>query len=371
MEQKILTADNNFYQFDNYICNHNMKNVIVICGKSFEKFTISKHLKDLSEDNIVNITFFNDFKPNPDYDSVVKGVQAFRNNNCDSIIAVGGGSAMDVAKCVKLFANMPENTNYLEQEIVPNNIPFVALPTTAGTGSEATRFAVIYHNGEKQSIAHESCIPSAVLFDTTVLETLPDYQRKATMLDAFCHAIESFWSVNSTEESKDYSRSAIQLILANYEAYLRNEPDGNSNMLLAANIAGKAINITQTTAGHAMCYKLTSLYGIAHGHAAALCVSVLWPYMIGHTNLCIDSRGQEYLDKVFLELAYVMGENSPFDGFNKFNNVLNTLCLEKPQIKDNDYEVLTKSVNPVRLKNNPIALDKAIIDFLYHRMMEK
>lgn len=104
------------------------------------------------------------------------------------------------------------------------------------------------------------------------LKTLPAYQRKSTMLDALCHAVESFWSVHATAESKAYSRDALKMIRRYAEDYLANCDEGNAGMLLAANTAGKAINLTQTTAGHAMCYKLTSLYGLAHGHAAALCV---------------------------------------------------------------------------------------------------
>ena len=369
MEQTILTADNNFFQLDEYIVNHGMKNILLVCGKSFDKLNLSNHLKEFADNKSIKICKFSDFKPNPDYESVVKGVEEFRNNNCDSIIAVGGGSAMDVAKCIKLFANMPDSSNYLNQETVPNEIPFIAVPTTAGTGSEATRFAVIYYKGEKQSVNHESCIPSAVLFDTSVLDTLPEYQRKATMLDAFCHAVESFWSVNSTEDSKEDSRKAIHLILTNYESYLANDADGNANMLLAANYAGKAINVTQTTAGHAMCYKLTSLYGISHGHAAALCVSVLWRYMISNTKLCIDSRGCKYLEKTFTDLAKVMGGKVPSDGAEIFNSILNKLELSKPRVNETDYDILKKSVNPVRLKNNPVQLDENTINYLYHQIL--
>lgn len=369
MEQTILTADNNFFQLDKYIKQHGMKNILLVCGKSFDKLNLSKHLIEFANNRKIKISKFSDFKPNPDYESVEKGVDVFRKTNCDSIIAVGGGSAMDVAKCIKLYSNMPDTSNYLNQEIVPNELPFIAVPTTAGTGSEATRFAVIYYKGEKQSVNHESCIPFAVLFDASVLDTLPEYQRKATMMDAFCHAIESFWSVNSTEESKEDSKRTIHLILANYEAYLANNADGNANMLLAANYAGKAINVTQTTAGHAMCYKLTSLYGISHGHAAALCVSVLWRYMISNTKLCIDLRGFKYLEKTFTELAKVMGGNVPSDGVEIFNSILDKLELSKPRVNETDYDILKKSVNPVRLKNNPIQLDENTINYLYHQIL--
>lgn len=129
---------------------------------------------------------------------------------------------MDVAKCIKLFAFMDLSQNCLTQEIVANDIPLLAIPTTAGTGSEATRFAVIYYQGNKQSVNHTSCIPEYVLMDPGLLITLPMYQRKATMLDASVMPWESFWSVNATEESQKYAAEAIRLVLKEEQAYLAN-----------------------------------------------------------------------------------------------------------------------------------------------------
>ena len=371
MKQIVVYPDNGYDDFGGYCLSYGIKNIIIVCGSSFKKLSIGKYLTDFFAAHNIEILFFSDFHPNPDYESVVKGVDAFRENRCDAILAVGGGSAIDVAKCIKLYATMPVGSDYIHQTIEPNNIPFFAIPTTAGTGSEATRFSVIYYQGAKQSITDYSCIPQVVLLDPSVLETLPDYQRKVTMLDAFCHAVESYWSVNSSEESKNYSKEAISLILRNMESYLRNEESGNKNMMTAAFIAGKAINITQTTAGHAMCYKLTSLYGLAHGHAAALCVSELWPYMIEISEKCIDNRGKEYLDSVFKEIASSMGEKNPLDAATKFQNVLKQLDLKAPDIKsESDFDLLKKSVNPTRLKNNPVLLDEDTIDMLYHKILK-
>ena len=293
----------------------------------------------------------------------------FRENSCNAIVSVGGGSAIDVAKCIKLYCNMNDNVPYLEQEIVANDIPFGVVPTTAGTGSEATRFAVIYYNGEKQSVAHESCIPDTVLFDTSVLDSLPVYQKKVTMMDAFCHGVESYWSVNSTDESKAFSREALELVLKNMDSYLLSEKEAGRQMLKAAYIAGKAINITQTTAGHAMCYKLTGFYDIPHGHGAALCVAKLWPYMINHTEKCVDSRGREYLSGVFDELAKVLGEDSALGAADKFQRIVDKLGLTAPMAEKGDYKMLKVSVNPVRLKNNPVKLYEEDIDYLYHQIL--
>ena len=370
MIQIVIQSDAEYKALGEYLARSNMRRILVVCGKSCGRLRIGQNLEGLATRIGSEFVRFSDFAPNPDYSSVVKGIDVFRTEGCDSILAIGGGSAMDTAKCIKLYATMPVDSDYIHEKIVPNAIPFVAVPTTAGTGSEATRYAVIYYNGEKQSVTDYSCIPSAVLFDPTVLESLPEYQRKATMMDAFCHAVESFWSVNSTDESREYSRKAIRLILENRDSYLNNESAGNRNMLEAANIAGKAINISQTTAGHAMCYKLTSLYGIAHGHAAALCVSALWPYMVTHMGQCTDPRGTNHLASIFSDLAAAMGAEAPESAATKFGDFLDALRLDRPKIHSvEDFAVLKKSVNPVRLKNNPVKLDESAIDTLYHQIL--
>ena len=368
-EQKIITAENNYSALDKYITENGCKSIMLVCDESLKYLNIKNYFNTIEHRLNISLTHFSDFKPNPLYESVVEGVRLFKENFCDSIIAVGGGSAMDVAKCIKLYSNMNDEENYLKQTIVPNGIPLIAVPTTAGTGSEATRYAVIYYNGEKQSVADYSCIPSVVLMDPSVLKTLPEYQKKSTMLDALCHAIESFWSVNSTEESREFSKTAIQMILANKDAYLANEESGNAAMLKASNIAGKAINITQTTAGHAMCYKLTSLFGIAHGHAAALCVCRLFPFMVRHTEKCIDPRGEDFLKDIFTQISDAMGCENPDQACTKFNDVFDSLTISVPKAEEKDFASLKKSVNPTRLKNNPVGLEIKDIDMLYHEIL--
>lgn len=369
MEQIILKADENYSELDSYLKENEIRRLLLVCDNSIQYLRIKEYFVTLKSRLNIEVTKFDNFKPNPTYESVVEGVKKYRKNNCDAIIAVGGGSAIDVAKCIKLYSNMNGEENYLKQKIVPNNVKLIAVPTTAGTGSEATRFAVIYYNEQKQSVTDYSCIPSAVVMDSSALKTLPEYQKKATMMDALCHAVESFWSVNSTEESNGYSREAIKLILDNKELYLANEDTGNQNMLKAANIAGKAINITQTTAGHAMCYKLTSLYGIAHGHAAALCTAELFKYMVSHTEKCIDERGESYLKAVFTEIAEAMNCENGEEAAEKFGRIVTDLGLTAPKAKEEDFSLLKKSVNVDRLKNHPIKIDEKTIDEIYHKIL--
>lgn len=372
MEQRIITARNNYIEFDQWIQENGCKKILMVCdGSIWHMDGFNKHLEEVEKTGVQMIGF-RDFQPNPLYESVVKGVELFREEQCDSIMAVGGGSAMDVAKCIKLYsscAGYGAEGSWLNAEIVPNNIPFIAMPTTAGTGSEATRYAVIYYNDAKQSITSDSFIPATVLMDSNALKTLPLYQKKSTMMDALCHAIESFWSVNSTDQSKEYSRAAIKGVLENMHGYLANTEEGNAGMLKAAHTAGQAINITQTTAGHAMCYKITSLFRSAHGHAAILCDRVLFPWMVENTDKCIDPRGEEYLRATLDEIGQAMGCEDAKAGAEKLKSIFDSLGLEVPSATAEQFEVLKNSVNPVRLKNHPIALDVGTIDALYHEVL--
>ena len=369
MEQKIIKSEELESCLAAIKKERNVHHALLVCGNSFRIQGLYQQLEDALKKEGMELTEFSDFEPNPKYESVISGIKTYHQKGCDLILAAGGGSAMDVAKCIKLFNCMNVEENCLKQEIISNEIPFLAIPTTAGTGSEATRFAVIYYEGNKQSISHESGIPEYVLMDPELLRTLPEYQRKATMLDALCHAVESFWSVNAGKESQKAAAEAIRMVLAYEDAYLANQPEGNEKMLLAANLAGKAINYTKTTAGHAMAYKLTTLYGLAHGHAVALCVDALWPYMIGHTEDAMDVRGKAYLDDMFLRLAQVMGCASSMDAAVKYHEMLEQLHLSRPEVKSvEELELLAGSVNPERLGNNPVCLKKEVLRSLYARI---
>lgn len=316
---------------------------------------------------------FSDFTPNPLYEQVMAGVDAFNGNGCDAIVAVGGGSTIDVAKCIKLYCKMDRSVNCLQQECKDTKVPLIAIPTTAGTGSESTRFAVIYFEGKKQSVNHLSIIPDYAVLDPSVLISLPLYQKKCTMLDALCQGIESWWSVNSTDESKSYSKKAIDLVMGNWKVYINeNTKEAAEQIMLAANFAGRAINITQTTAAHAMSYKLTSMYKLPHGHAVAVCLPHVWEYMVGHLDECIDPRGQDYLSGVFSAISKEMGCSTADEAIAFFRGMMKALDMKDPTLQnDSDIEILTASVNPVRLKNNPVKLSEHTLRTMYEAIVRR
>ena len=300
------------------------RKLFLVCGNSFDRLEISDFIKNL------NPVRFGGFTPNPKHEEVLDGVEKFLGSGCDTILAVGGGSAMDVAKCIKYYSG--------------TDAELIVIPTTSGTGSEATHSAVEYRDGEKTSVADESMVPDIAVLEPSVLKHVPEYTRKATMLDAMCHAIESWWSKKSTEESRAYSEKAISMILKNMDSYLANEDEGNAGMLEAANIAGKAINITATTAAHAMCYKITSLYGLQHGHSAAICLNEVWKYIDANPGITRE----------------------------EFAGILKKLEMSYPESSNYEYDldVLTDSVNEQRLNNSPYPFSKKELYSMYEMILK-
>ncbi len=344
------------------------KKVMLVSDASYPFLSIREQVDTI----LHGAPVFNDFAPNPLYEQVCKGVELFNAEGCDAIVAIGGGSAIDVAKCIKLYCKMSSRKLFLEQTYEDTGVKLVAIPTTAGTGSESTRYAVIYYDGKKQSVTHSSIVPDVAILEPSVLKTLPLYQKKCTMLDALCQGIESWWSVNSTEESKVISKKAVELVMANWRAYIfDNDEAAAAHIMTAANLAGQAICITQTTAAHAFSYKVTSLYHLPHGHAVAVCLHQIWEYMIGHLENCIDERGSDYLAKTFDDIALALGCAFVPEAISLFRHMLDEMDMRQPVSadKEKDLEILSRSVNPVRLKNNPVALDTETIKALYSEIL--
>ena len=338
--------------------------VLLVCDSSFPFLNIKADIEAMDVPYVV----FSDFTPNPLYEDVCKAVDLFNITKCDTILAVGGGSSMDVAKCIKLYCRMNKETLYLDQEYKDTGVKLIAIPTTAGTGSESTRYAVIYYDGKKQSVTHDSIIPNFAILEPKVLKTLPLYQKKCTMLDALCQGIESWWSVNSTDESKEYSRMAVDTIMKWWREYIFENTDESARQIMeAANYAGRAICITQTTAAHAFSYKITSLYKLPHGHAVAIGLPEIWQYMINNMDRCIDGRGQEYLTGIFSDISRAMGCEDSVAAITKFRQMLSEMSVSGPvpTKRNEELVILSNSVNPIRLKNNPVELNEEAICFLY------
>ena len=333
------------------------------------------NIKDAIEALPVAKVMFSDFTPNPLYEQVCTGIDLLNESECDTVLAVGGGSAIDVAKCIKLAVLAKEGNAAIIPPLVSQRlpidgarIPFIAIPTTAGTGSESTHNAVMYYEGAKQTVTNDGVLPDYAILEPSVLKTLPLYQKKCTMMDALCQGIESWWSINSNDESKVYSKKAVELIMANWRKYIfENDDEAAAQIMLAANYGGRAINITQTTAPHAMSYKITSLYHLPHGHAVAVCLPEVWKFMIRHLDCCVDSRGEKYLLNIFNVISESIGCSNPVDAISLLEKIMKEIDLKHPAASNRKEELmaLSTSVNPIRLKNNPVAIDERVAFSLY------
>lgn len=365
--QEILFADDGFSALADVLRRNGIRRLLLVHGKrSYERLRVSSALADICVKQNIRCTHFTDFEPNPAYISVKRGVRLLQRERADMILAVGGGSSMDVAKCIKLYGTGNPDAFLLTQEGCCADIPLAVLPTTAGTGSEATRYAVVYHAGAKQSVHSERITPDLILFDDTVLTTLPPAQRKATYLDALSHAVESYWSVNATEVSRSYAAEAIGLLTGS-TAYL--DPQevfaAYGDMLRASYLSGRAIDISATTAGHAMCYKLTSLFDIPHGQAAALCMVRLWRWML--------ERGD--IPAVLDGLAGCFAAGSSEGALGWVERHLREWRLLSPlkAASDTDFDAviaqLAETVNPVRLKNHPVRISRQDVEELYRKIL--
>lgn len=352
--------------------------LFLIIDSSYPFLNIKEIIESL---NVKEKVKFSDFTPNPLYEQVCKGIELLKSSHCDTILAIGGGSAIDVAKCIKLAVLAKEGHSAIIPPLVSQHlpidsakIPFIAIPTTAGTGSESTHNAVMYYEGAKQTVTNDGILPDYAILEPSVLKTLPLYQKKCTMMDALCQGIESWWSINSTDESKVYSRKAVELITTNWRKYIfENDDDAATQIMLAANYGGRAINITQTTAPHAFSYKITSLYGLPHGHAVAVCLPVIWEYMLAHPDDCIDPRGRNYLMQTFTDIAATMGAHDITTAIRSFRQMMADMSLANPSSTNREEEIhtLATSVNPIRLRNNPVSLSHPIIHTLYEQIVHK
>lgn len=245
---------------------------------------------------------FDEVEPNPSIPCVEKAFALYQAEKCDSLVGLGGGSSMDTAKAVGVLATNPGRlTDYEGMYKVKNGLPpFIAIPTTCGTGSECTFMAVITDLDRKFKFAIGSplTLPKVALIDPTLLMNLPGPIVAATGMDALTHAVESYTNANVQPVSDGLNLQAIKMI----GKYLRPAvANGNleamANMVLASAIAGMAFTNTRLTIVHAMSHPVSAHAGTPHGIANA----ILLPYVMEYNLIGAADR--------FADVAGALGED--------------------------------------------------------------
>ena len=302
---------------------------------------------------------FSGFHANPDLQDTEAGCALYRKEQCDGLISIGGGSSIDTGKGIKArlsVGSMEEAAGQQFPEHMP--IPHIAIPGTAGTGSEATQFAVQYQEGKKLSLNHPDLRPEGVLLDAELLDSLPPYHRKSCALDALSQGIESYWCNAATDDSKVHAYLAVTGVLDNLKAYLVGDPHAAEEMLDASYQSGKAIQLTRTTAAHAMSYQLTKKMGLAHGHACLVTLPVLWEMMMDH---------KEQKEKL-KELSSIMRLGDPLIVPRLLRGILYALEMPIPENPGEEVlDELTDSVNAERLNNHPVRMSREDVKEAYRR----
>jgi len=368
MEQEILTEEN-IPLLKEKLEKINPKNILVVTGSaSYE----SSGAKSLIEKIFINrdLIYFNDFKVNPDIIDIKKGISLLKNTEIHFIVAIGGGSVIDMAKLIKSYINCDLFLDDLIKSnkiFSDNKIPFLAIPTTAGSGSESTHFAALYINGLKYSVSHELMLPDFALLIPSLTYNTPHYLTACCGADALSQAIESYWSVNSTEESRNYAKEAFFLLWRFLPKAIMNDIEARNKVLTASNISGKAINISFTTAPHAYSYGLTSFHSIPHGHA----VSLTLPYFFDlnlkvSSDNCNDSRGPAFVKDKMNDLINFIdsdAENAPRKLSRFFNLIFGYIHIQViNKIIFDDRIKLAKIINIDRLQNNPVKISQKDIE---------
>lgn len=312
------------------------------------------------------ITTFSGFAPNPRLEDLEIGASRIRDVRPDAVLAVGGGSVIDMAKLLALVCGSNSGVREAIEEptAVTQIPPIVALPTTAGSGSEMTHFAVLYVDGRKRSIAHPAMRPRYALVDPELTWSMPPPLTAVTGLDCLAHAMESMWSVRASASSYETARSALALAwTALPKAVSEPSPSHRREMAHAANLAGKAIDVSRTTLCHALSYPMTWEFGVPHGHAVALTLGEVLLFNSRATEAdVVHPGGVERLRRITADINETLGVESPGEGAEAVRSLVRRLGLgtslsEVGITTVGDRERVSGSVDAQRAANNPRRVD--------------
>ena len=355
-EPELLQGTGSFEKSVDFMLKNNVRRPLVVCDKSALERNALKPFFDNAE-NKLQYAVFDGVMPNPTVKQVEQGLLVFRQNQCDGILAFGGGSAMDCAKAIGARAVRPKKTvNQMKGLLKVNKKlpPFFAVPTTAGTGSECTVAAVITdgETHDKYAINDFSLIPRYAILDAELTAGLPPFLTATTGMDALTHAVEAYVGRSNTRKTKRQAEQAVKLIFENLKEATVNGKNlvARENMQKAAYIAGLAFTRAYVGYVHALAHALGGLYGIAHGYANA----VLLPRVL-------DAYGKSAEMKLS-KLAKIAGVADKSDksavASRKFIEAIDNLNFElniprtfDGKIKREDFETLARHADK---ESNPL-----------------
>lgn len=339
----------------------NFKKILVITGKnSFEKSGAKIKLEKLLQKK--NVKFFLKESDYPELYELQKFISLINLFKPDVILCVGGGAVLDLAKIGNCLCLENDYVNKIKNGSLHVSKKFtkvIAIPTTAGSGAEVTSNAVLYIDKIKYSIEGKSIKPDYAFIDPELVLSLSKSLSASSGFDAMSQAIESLFSKKSNDESVKYALKSLKYSYKNIENHINKKTFLTAyNMCNASFFSGKAINISKTTAPHAVSYPFTAYFGINHGHAVSLTLTDFIEYNFLKKNFSNASFDLNNRYKLIFDIFKV----SNFKGLIlKINKILYNINLEtdfeKLNITSlNNIEKVVSNINAQRLNNNPVPL---------------
>lgn len=354
MTQQAYIGTNSIFKLKDIVRQYAPQRILLV--RDGQAYTICGAQSVMNEalKGIIVIDFF-DFQQNPKIEDVQKGLTILKQQSVDLIIGIGGGSVMDMAKLIRILHSYNVDESFKPIEKKSELQPLILLPTTAGTGAEATHFAVVYKNKKKYSLAHEDVLANHVFVYPAFTYQIPAYITACTGFDALAQAIEAYWNVNANEESDQYAEKAIGLLVDNLVKAIHSPDEEIRNKLAeGAYWAGRAINITKTTAPHAFSYPYTTYYGLPHGHAVAMTfpkfISLNYGNEDNYIGKCPLEVHHQRMDRLYCLLHIVNMRTAE----EQMSNFILSLGLSLTTPRGFDKKIILDNVNMERLGNNPV-----------------
>lgn len=262
------------------------KKALIITDKVIVEIGALKSIEDSLKENGISYSVFDDIPTEPTVEYVDKGIKAYRNDKCDCLLAIGGGSAIDTAKAISvMLTNEGEISDYMGLDKIKNSgVPLIAVPTTAGTGSEVTIFTIITdtHNDVKMLIGGGLLMPQVAIADPLLTISMPPALTAATGMDALCHAIEAYVSLKANPLSDIFALSAIELL----SDFLRaawangNNLEAREKVMIASLKAGVAFTNSSVTLVHGMSRPIGANFHVPHGLSNAVLLTTVMEYSL-------------------------------------------------------------------------------------------
>jgi len=330
------------------------KKILIISGKkSFPREVLREVL------NRNNIYIYLKKNKDPEFKEFQVLRKLFLKLNPDIILGIGGGSVLDLSKVLFASRNIKKSNDIFKKKLstlYKDKKEIVLLPTTAGSGAEATNFSVMYLRKKKFSISYTIKKKKIFLISDLVINN-PKKTKGPSATDTLCQSVESILSINANLRSFSYAKKSLNLFLRNYKNYFKSPNSYNSSqMQLASYYSGKAINISKTTGPHALSYYLSTNHNVPHGYAVSI---FLVKFLFFNYNFMGNNK---ILKKKFILIFKIFNVRNLKSLMKKIQEIFKILYNGKNInniLKRVNKKKLIKSVNIQRLKNNPIEVKKS------------